>query len=69
MVGANAAGVYGFDLDALGSGGRPGRAPGRTTSAARSHSSDIPDEALRCPAFALAKAARRLADRPDSPSP
>jgi predicted TIM-barrel fold metal-dependent hydrolase len=55
MVGGNAARVYGFDLDAL--------APVAATvgplvaDVARPlDSSDIPTEALRCPAFALAKA-------------
>jgi predicted TIM-barrel fold metal-dependent hydrolase len=54
MVGGNAARVYGFDLDAL----APVAAevgPIRSEVARPLDSSDIPDEALRCPAFALAK--------------
>ncbi|MEZ5323282.1 MAG: amidohydrolase family protein [Microthrixaceae bacterium] len=54
MVGANAARVYGFDLDALGPlADRFGPSPAevdRPLPAER-----IPDEALRCPAFAAAR--------------
>ncbi len=50
--------VYGFDLDVLAPVaarvGPRGRRPGR-----RAARSAIPDEALRCPAFALAKSGRR----------
>jgi predicted TIM-barrel fold metal-dependent hydrolase len=57
MVGGNAARVYGFDLDALAP--HAARVGPRVDDVARPlDSSDIPDEALRCPAFALAKAGR-----------
>lgn len=56
MVGGNAARVYGFDLDALAPvAGRIG--PAVADVARPLDSSDIPAEALRCPAFALAAAA------------
>jgi hypothetical protein len=54
MVGGNAARVYGFDLDALAPiAARVG--PSVKEVAQPLSSEDIPDEALRCPAFALAK--------------
>jgi predicted TIM-barrel fold metal-dependent hydrolase len=54
MVGGNAARVYGFDLDALGAvAARVGPSVDEVTKPL--DSSDIPDEALRCPAFALEK--------------
>jgi hypothetical protein len=53
MVGGNAARVYGFDLDALAPiAARVG--PLVDEVARPLDSSDIPTEALRCPAFALA---------------
>ena len=70
MVGANAAGLYGFDLERAGSRGRPGRAarvrgPGRD----RSTPGASPTEALRCPTFAGAVASRRrLTPRPICPT-
>jgi hypothetical protein len=55
MVGANAARVYGFDLDALGAvAARIG--PAVDEVARPLDSSDIPTEALRCPTFAMAAA-------------
>jgi predicted TIM-barrel fold metal-dependent hydrolase len=57
MVGGNAARVYGFDLDALAPiAARVG--PAVDDVAIPLERDDIPDEALRCPAFALAAAAR-----------
>ena len=54
MVGGNAARVYGFDLDALAPvAARVG--PSVDEVAKPLDSSDIPDEALRCPAFAIEK--------------
>ena len=54
MVGGNAARVYGFDLEALAPiAARIG--PSVDEVAQPLSSADIPDEALRCPAFALAK--------------
>jgi hypothetical protein len=55
MVGGNAARVYGFDLDALGSVATK-FGPLVDEVARPLDSSDIPPEGLRCPAFALAKA-------------
>ncbi len=53
MVGGNAARVYGFDLDALAPVvARIGPSVEAVTEALPP--GDIPDEALRCPAFALA---------------
>ena len=54
MVGGNAARVYGFDLEAL----APLAAlhgPSPTEVAEPLAAADIPDEALRCPAFAAAR--------------
>ncbi len=60
MVGANAARVYGFDLDALAP--LAARVGPRVSDLAATLTPDrIPDEALRCPAFALAKAGARPA--------
>jgi predicted TIM-barrel fold metal-dependent hydrolase len=57
MVGGNAARVYGFDLDALAPvAARVG--PLVEDVAQPLPVGDIPDEALRCPAFALAAAGR-----------
>ncbi len=57
MVGGNAAELYGFDLDALAPVAE--RVGPRIDDVARPlDSSDIPAEALRCPAFALAAAGR-----------
>ena len=57
MVGGNAARVYGFDLDALAPvAARVG--PLVEEVAQPLPVGDIPDEALRCPAFALAAASR-----------
>ncbi len=57
MVGGNAARVYGFDLDALAPiAARIG--PCVDDVARPLDSSDIPQESLRCPAFALAKAGK-----------
>jgi predicted TIM-barrel fold metal-dependent hydrolase len=53
MVGGNAARLYGFDLDALAPvAGRVG--PEVSSVAEPLDASDIPAEALRCPAFAIA---------------
>ena len=52
MLGGNAARLFGFDLDGLGRGGRPGRPHPRPRSAGRSAPAEIPDDAGRCPAFA-----------------
>jgi hypothetical protein len=57
MVGGNAARVYGFDLDALAPvAARVG--PSVDGVAQPLGIGEIPDEALRCPAFALAAAGR-----------
>jgi predicted TIM-barrel fold metal-dependent hydrolase len=57
MVGGNAARVYGFDLDALAP--VAARVGPRVDDVARPLETDeIPAEALRCPAFALAAAGR-----------
>jgi predicted TIM-barrel fold metal-dependent hydrolase len=57
MVGGNAARVYGFDLDALSPiAARIG--PRVDDVAVPLSSADIPAEAMRCPAFALAAAGR-----------
>lgn len=54
MVGGNAARVYGFDLDALAPlAARFGPTPAEVDEALPAD--DIPDEALRCPAFAAAR--------------
>jgi len=54
MVGGNAASVYGFDLDALAR--IAPRVGPRVDDVARPlDARDIPEESLRCPAFALAK--------------
>jgi hypothetical protein len=54
MVGANAARVYGFDLDAL--GGLADRyGPSPDDVGVPLVPTDIPDDALRCPAFAAAR--------------
>jgi hypothetical protein len=57
MVGGNAARVYGFDLDALAPiAARVG--PSIDDVAQPLGVGEIPDEALRCPAFALAAAGK-----------
>jgi hypothetical protein len=57
MVGGNAARVYGFDLDALAP--VAARVGPLVDDVARPLSvAEIPQEALRCPAFALAAAGR-----------
>src|SRR4029079_9686297 len=58
MVGLNAAQVYGFDLDALAPvAARVG--PSVEEGAQPLPIGEIPNDALRCPAFALAAAAGR----------
>jgi hypothetical protein len=53
MVGGNAARLYGFDLDALAPvASRVG--PEVSSVAEPLDASDIPADALRCPAFAIA---------------
>ena len=54
MVGGNAARVYGFDLDALAPiADKVGPAVADLTTPLKRD--DIPDEAMRCPAFAIGK--------------
>jgi hypothetical protein len=54
MVGANAARVYGFDLDALAPlAAEIGPTPAEVAEPLDPE--DIPDDALRCPAFASAR--------------
>ena len=55
MVGGNAARVYGFDMDVAGADRRRRRPHRRSTSTVPLKRDDIPDEALRCPAFAIGK--------------
>ena len=54
MVGVNAAKVYGFDLDLLAPlAAEFGPTPGEIAEPLDPE--DIPDDALRCPAFAAAR--------------
>jgi hypothetical protein len=54
MVGGNAAELYGFDLDALAPlAAQFGPSPAEVAEPLPPE--DIPDEALRCPAFAAAR--------------
>lgn len=54
MVGGNAARIYGFDMDAL---AKIAAAVGPTVDhlTVPLRRDDIPDEALRCPSFAIGK--------------
>jgi hypothetical protein len=62
MVGGNAARVYGFDLDALAP--VAARVGPRVDEVAQPLTAgEIPAEALRCPAFAAAKAEMEMAAR------